>query len=255
MSIVQFKNIKALIVDGDKDFLPQLCDQLKPMVGKVIPANNGQEALFKFTNEEFQLIITDIKMAKVDGVQLAIGARKVNPNIPIIFISDHLDQYQKEIKSLGNAETLTKPVDGEALENILTKLLAPQKKVIAEELSVKKGDTLFTEGETGDDMYFIKSGSFDVYKKVDDKNQILIASLKTGELVGELSPITGSVRSATVLAHEDAQVLIIPKAKLQDILEGLPKWFKILLPTIISRLNETTMELAKAKKEIENFKK
>lgn len=250
------KNLKVLIADGDKEIQDMMTEKIKRLGGKVIVASNGQEALFKFNNESFNIIISDTQLAKVDGIQLALSARKLNPTVPVIFVSDHWGLYQKDIQSMSHVEMLDKPVNVETLETMLNKLLAPPvKKVNAEEFSLKKGETLFNEGEAGDDMFFIKAGSFDVFKKVENKDDMFITTLKAGELVGELSPIMGSVRSATVIAHEESLVLTIPKAKLQDILEGLPKWFKILLPTIISRLNETTLALAVAKKEAEKLKK
>lgn len=258
MSKFNDRNLKALIAHSDKEILDLVGDKIKSLGGKVLVASNGQEAVFKFNNEPFSIVISDIEMAKVDGIQLAHSARKINPNIPIIFISDKLDKYQNEIHNMTNVEMLGKPVNTDALESILNKLLiAPTapKKVVAEEFPLKKNEILFNEGENGDDMFFIKTGSFDVLKKVDGTDEMFIATLNAGELVGELSPIMGSARSATVRAREDSTVLAIPKAKLHEILEGLPKWFKILLPTIISRLNETTLALAMAKKELEKSKK
>lgn len=255
MSKFQDRNLKVLLVNSDKDSSHQWTELLQEFVGKIILAVNGQEALFKFNNEAFNVLITDLKILKGDGLQLALSARKTNPEIPILFVAEKFDGYQKDIVGLGNSEMLTKPFDSEALENALCKLLvAPKKKVAVEEFTVKRGETLFTEGETGDDMYFIKSGSFDVFKQTGHED-MYITTLQAGELVGELSPITGALRSATVKAKEDTLVLTIPKKKLNDILEGLPKWFKILLPTIISRLNETTVALANTKNELEKLKK
>lgn len=252
------RNLKVLLINSDKDLSNQYTEMLQEFVGKILPAYNGQEALFKFNNEAFNLLITDLKVTKVEGFSLALSARKTNPAIPILFIADKFDGHQKEILALGNVEMLQKPFDAEALEGALHKLLgAPQKKVMVEEFTVKAGEILFSEGDTGDDMYFIKSGRLDVFKKTSNSTHeaMYITTLRAGEIVGELSPITGALRSATVKAKEDTLVLTIPKKKLNDILEELPKWFKILLPTIISRLSETTLALATVKNELEKLKK
>lgn len=79
--------------------------------------NNGQEALKCFTQNKFDLCIFDIMMPKMDGFTLAQNIRKINHDIPIIFLSAKT-QKEDRIKGLklGADDYLTKPFSIEELE-------------------------------------------------------------------------------------------------------------------------------------------
>ena len=65
-------------------FLTQ--DNLKPEYD-VVHCDNGKSALEKFKNEDFDICLLDIMMPKMDGFELASEIRKLNSEVPIIFIS------------------------------------------------------------------------------------------------------------------------------------------------------------------------
>ncbi|WP_136668407.1 response regulator transcription factor [Flavobacterium sp. H122] len=83
----------------------------------VTHCKNGQEALLSFTNNNFDLCIFDIMMPKMDGFSLAESIRKVNNDIPIIFLSakTHKDDRIKGLKT-GADDYLIKPFSIEELE-------------------------------------------------------------------------------------------------------------------------------------------
>jgi DNA-binding response OmpR family regulator len=83
----------------------------------VTHCKNGQEALLSFTNNKFDLCIFDIMMPKMDGFSLAENIRKVNTDIPIIFLSAKT-QKEDRIKGLkiGADDYLVKPFSIEELE-------------------------------------------------------------------------------------------------------------------------------------------
>ena len=93
--IVPPKNI--LIVDDEPDFRIIL-DRILEKVGyTVMTATNGEEAFQLFTKNRFDLVVTDIRMPKVDGIQLMQQLRDENPWIPIIAISGY--ETETEINS------------------------------------------------------------------------------------------------------------------------------------------------------------
>ena len=74
------------------------------------------------------------------------------------------------------------------------------------ERNFDKGETIFSEGDEGDLIYFVKNGSILITR---DDNQI--ANLVNGDVLGEMSIITGEKRSATALADEETSLLVMQK--------------------------------------------
>ena len=88
-------------------------------------------------------------------------------------------------------------------------------------VSVKRGQTLFRRGEPGGDVYLLREGALDI---VDSRinPEVVLASLTEGAVVGELSFVDGSPRSADVRATSDGAVLRWPRDDLRALLERDP---------------------------------
>jgi CRP-like cAMP-binding protein len=72
----------------------------------------------------------------------------------------------------------------------------------------QKGDAIIKEGETGREMFIIKSGSADVLKG-EEGNQIRLATLGRGDFFGEMAILENEPRSATVIAREETHLLVL----------------------------------------------
>ncbi|MEW6418193.1 MAG: cyclic nucleotide-binding domain-containing protein [Nitrospirota bacterium] len=85
-------------------------------------------------------------------------------------------------------------------------------------------NVVFREGEVGDFICFILSGKLEVKKETEFKgNQIILAILGKGSLVGELSLFDKYYRSATVEAVEDSLLLMLKNSALDALIEQYPK--------------------------------
>ena len=71
-------------------------------------------------------------------------------------------------------------------------------------ISLKKGEIIFRKGTTGNSMYVLFGGAMGVY---DGEKQL--ARIQTGESFGEMSLLSGEVRSATVQALEDSRLFML----------------------------------------------
>jgi len=93
-----------------------------------------------------------------------------------------------------------------------------------EERRLTKGEILFTEGDPGNFMAFIRCGKLEVKKEIQfaDK-QILIAVLNAGSFVGEMAPIDGMNRAATVTALDDSDLYLLSNENLEAFLDAHPK--------------------------------
>jgi putative ABC transport system ATP-binding protein len=76
-----------------------------------------------------------------------------------------------------------------------------------EEVHLAAGEILFRQGERGDLIYAITSGSVEVFRELSDGGTEPLATVGAGNYVGELGPILNMPRSASVRAHEDTVVV------------------------------------------------
>lgn len=85
------------------------------------------------------------------------------------------------------------------------------------------GSTIFSEGEPGDSIGLISSGSVEVKKESDFAGKhIVLARLKKGSIIGEFAMFDEHPRSATVVAIEDSELLILSRQALESFLEHHP---------------------------------
>lgn len=130
-------------------------------------------------------------------------------------------------------------LDKEDLEQILP---------FFELLSCPAGTTIFNEGDEGDYVCFIAGGRFEVKKQTEFKGkQIIIALLGKGSIVGEMSLIDQYPRSATVVAREDSQMVILRRDAVEEISQKYPyigiKILKGLNRILSLRLRQTVDRL------------
>lgn len=117
---------KILLIDDEKDFLSLLKDTLEIRDFEVAVVDNAVEAGMEFASKPPDLILMDIKMPGIDGLQAASAIRR-NPstkNIPIIVVSALSgESVKKEARKLGVAEYFVKPVDIEKLIRKIKEIL------------------------------------------------------------------------------------------------------------------------------------
>lgn len=108
---------------------------------------------------------------------------------------------------------------------------------MAESKKIKAGDYLVREGDESNEMFFLTSGTMGVYKRKGNvENQI--GTIYSGELVGEMSFLDNSPRSASVKAVSDCELTVIPHDKLEKYLKEQPKWYRALVNTLLERLRK-----------------
>jgi len=110
------------------------------------------------------------------------------------------------------------------------------------------GAVIFKEGDAGDFIGFVVSGKLEVKKQTEFKgNQLIIALLSSGALVGELSIFDQHKRSATVEAVEDTTMLILRSKSLEALIQQHPytgiKLLKGLIRILSLRLRKATERL------------
>ena len=86
---------KTILLVDDEPVLLELYQEIIEGYGiKCICANDGAEALDLFHANRIHLIITDLKMPKIDGLELIRKIRLIDEQIPILVVSSYLDEYE-----------------------------------------------------------------------------------------------------------------------------------------------------------------
>lgn len=108
-----------LIVDDDDTLLKFFKIHLNKFFSRVLVVENAKQALDSIRDKEIDLILTDIRMPKVDGLQLMQKIRKAHPALPVLLISGEPmnDEQQKALEE-GDG-FLTKPFSVDQLNEFI----------------------------------------------------------------------------------------------------------------------------------------
>jgi len=99
---------KILVVDDDEEVRTVTSDTIKEIGYKVVAVGRAEDALHKLGSERFDLLITDVAMPGMNGVELARRARVIDPAMPILFSSGYAD-VQTFGEELSDETVLKKP--------------------------------------------------------------------------------------------------------------------------------------------------
>lgn len=112
---------KILLTDDEDVFATMLQRSLTLFGHEVIRARNGREALQAYDPVSFDLVITDLIMPDMEGVELIVALRKINPAVMVIAMSgggrNHPQAYLAIAEKMGAVRSLAKPF-------IITELVA-----------------------------------------------------------------------------------------------------------------------------------
>lgn len=120
--------VTILLVD-DEELLRAGVQEMLEMTGyTVITAANGQEAMACLTQQNIDLVITDLVMPKMDGVDFVDQVRKIRPDVPVIVVSGSTRNIMQRygidsIQVPGADASLSKPFKGVDLMSQIKALL------------------------------------------------------------------------------------------------------------------------------------
>ena len=109
--------IKVLLVEDDVNLGLVISDHLQSNGYEVTIADDGAEGLVEFNSENYHLCILDVMLPKLDGFSVARDIRKVNTEVPILFLTAK-SMTEDKIKGFesGGDDYLTKPFSVEELQ-------------------------------------------------------------------------------------------------------------------------------------------
>ena len=121
-------------------------------------------------------------------------------------------------------------------------------------MDLDPGEVLFNEWDKADSVCFVESGELDVTKKTGPDSSDVMATLRRGRSIGEMSIINNFPRSSTVIARSKVRLAVFPRSAFEDILEkkvdigvnilkGLANLLSINLKKTSSRLADNMLPM------------
>ena len=126
-----------LIIDDDKAIRKTLTEILRYEGYKIDEAADGDEGLRKFSSTAYDLVLCDVKMPKMDGIEFLEKSKVINPDVPIIVVSGHgnIETAVEAVKK-GAFDFISKPPDLNRL--LITLRNALDKQTLVRETKVLK---------------------------------------------------------------------------------------------------------------------
>jgi len=103
----------------------------------------------------------------------------------------------------------------------------------------KQGETVFHSGDPGGEIFILRNGRVELFVENTDGQKIVLAENEQGDVIGELSFLDGGPRTATAVAREDTQMLVLDRVRLLDFIDKHPHAAMDVLTVIGRRLRAT----------------
>jgi DNA-binding NtrC family response regulator len=115
---------RILVADDQEMMRDSLCATLARDGHEVVAATDGAIAVSKLQEGRFDLLITDLKMPKITGIELLAEARKLRPDMPVVLMTAFATvQTAVEAMKLGAYDYIQKPFDGEEIKHLVDRTL------------------------------------------------------------------------------------------------------------------------------------
>jgi DNA-binding NtrC family response regulator len=167
---------RVLIVDDDPASRRLLQVRLRPLECEVTTAGNGEQALTAIRKDVPDLVLLDLQMPKMGGLEVLYALRKEGINVPVIVITAHGSiETAVEAMKEGAYDFITKPVDANHFDIVVRKLL--------EREGLKRELELFSED--ADKRYRLVVGKSDKMNEAVETAKKAATSKATVLLLGE----------------------------------------------------------------------
>jgi DNA-binding response OmpR family regulator len=114
---------QILIIDDDPDVREFLEHALNSAGHQTLTAVGGREGLNRFLRDPVDLVITDLFMPELDGLELIAGLRTRFPELAIIAMSGRTSNMLSVARNMGSNEILQKPFSSDELLAVVQKVL------------------------------------------------------------------------------------------------------------------------------------
>src|SRR3954469_17076671 len=116
MSRPKAQPVRVLVVDDELQMADMIADGISDRGYSAVAVASSEVALARLRDETFDVVVTDLRMPKVDGLELLAAARKIRPDLPVLVMTAYgaIDSAIESIRQ-GAYHYLTKPFRMEEL--------------------------------------------------------------------------------------------------------------------------------------------
>lgn len=160
------KNLTILIVDDEKDILEPIRDMLDNFFLSCDTATNGVKALELYEKNRYDIVLTDINMPKMDGIELSRKIKAINSKQCILVLSGYIDVFVIDLIDIGINGLILKPYEHDKFLHLLCKN--------AEDITIKKEFNRLLFKERNKPLKALKSEVPLVSKKLEGETKLHI---------------------------------------------------------------------------------
>ena len=132
------KDVKILVADDEQEVADTVVDIMSGLGYSATAAYGGIEAVKRFQEGDYQLVITDLKMPEMNGIDLLKTVNGLDAKVPVIVVTGYgtVKEAVEAIK-IGAYDFIAKPVEGEKLKLIVERAL--ERHALFRQLGVFRG--------------------------------------------------------------------------------------------------------------------
>jgi CheY-like chemotaxis protein len=128
---------RILLVDDNANGLAARQSVLEELGYRIVTCTSGADALDQFSSHKFDLVVTDYKMPRMDGLELISRLRKHTPDVPIVLVSGYVDTLGLNEASTGADVVIQKSANEvshlvRSVNRLLRRKSPPKKPAIAQ---------------------------------------------------------------------------------------------------------------------------
>jgi CRP/FNR family transcriptional regulator, cyclic AMP receptor protein len=261
---------KILLIEDNEDVRNNTAEILELSSYKVIVAENGKTGIEKAIRNEPDLIICDIMMPVLDGygVLHAVHKNETIKNTPFIFLTAKTERNDiRKGMELGADDYITKPFTGTELLNAVDSRIKKQAMLKKELLpglagfqqliettsgkealrilatgrnsnKYKKKQTIYTEGNHPNQLYYVVKGKVKAYRANDDGKELVTELYSAGDFLGHIALLEGTVYRDTAEALEESELAVIPKEDFDELIKNNPDVLRKLVELLAKNISE-----------------
>jgi CRP-like cAMP-binding protein len=261
---------KILLIEDNEDVRNNTAEILELSSYKVIVADNGKTGIEKAIRNEPDLIICDIMMPVLDGygVLHAVHKNEAIKNTPFIFLTAKTERNDiRKGMELGADDYITKPFTGTELLNAVDSRIKKQallKKELLPGLAgfqqliettsgkealrilatgrnsnkYRKKQTIYTEGNHPSQLYYVVKGKVKAYRANDDGKELVTELYSSGDFLGHIALLEGTVYRDTAEALEESELAVIPKEDFDELIKNNPDVLRKLVELLAKNISE-----------------